>query len=296
VPLRAFVCEATVDRDQAAVRAVKEDFGPGESILIQWTLTNNAPREHALNLDGDRRSFSLFSFEARRNGETVSVSRRLDKPEKDFAWVQKTLAPATKLDLWIDLRGLAWADPRWLDTRGAYEVCVIYRGADVGQEVRSGWALFKVTSPGTPLPTTIDGVEQIVMLAQGQGRRAPVNIVGIEPGTGKVLWTYNKWSCSIPVPSPTALGDGRFFIAGDYRAIGNSLMIVGTGHGLNPDGIRYELLSESTTEVTDIPTSADVKLFVVDCKCCSDVLSKAPKYSSTTIFPCRTTSSAWRNS
>jgi hypothetical protein len=47
-------------------------------------------------------------------------------------------------------------------------------------------------------------------------------------------------------------------IAGDYRAIGNTLMIEGTGHGSNPYGIRYELIGESSNSVSDIPDTAQV--------------------------------------
>jgi len=47
-------------------------------------------------------------------------------------------------------------------------------------------------------------------------------------------------------------------ISGDYRAIGDSLMIEGTGHGYNPWDIRYELLDDSDAAVSDIPSSAQV--------------------------------------
>jgi len=47
-------------------------------------------------------------------------------------------------------------------------------------------------------------------------------------------------------------------ISGDYRAIGNSLMIEGTGHGYNPLDIRYELLDDSNAAASDIPSSAQV--------------------------------------
>ena len=46
-------------------------------------------------------------------------------------------------------------------------------------------------------------------------------------------------------------------IAGDYRAIGNSLMIEGTGHNPNPHGIRYQALTSSSTSITDIPAHPD---------------------------------------
>jgi len=47
-------------------------------------------------------------------------------------------------------------------------------------------------------------------------------------------------------------------ISGDYRAIGDTLMVEGTGHGYNPYDIRYELLDDSSAAVSDIPSSAQV--------------------------------------
>ena len=45
----------------------------------------------------------------------------------------------------------------------------------------------------------------------------------------------------------------RSAIAGDYVATGNSLMIQGSGHGSNTQGIRYQLLSSSDAAVSTIP-------------------------------------------
>lgn len=47
-------------------------------------------------------------------------------------------------------------------------------------------------------------------------------------------------------------------ISGDYRAIGATLMIEGTGHGYNPSDIRYELLGENNAVASDIPANAQV--------------------------------------
>ncbi|HAU36227.1 MAG TPA: hypothetical protein DCX07_00735 [Phycisphaerales bacterium] len=68
----------------------------------------------------------------------------------------------------------------------------------------------------SPLVTTIDGVDQVLMVAnQGKGG---TRIVGADARDGKILWSYTGWNCNIPVPSVTAIGDGRFFITGDYGA------------------------------------------------------------------------------
>ncbi|MFO7900833.1 MAG: PQQ-binding-like beta-propeller repeat protein [Planctomycetota bacterium] len=86
----------------------------------------------------------------------------------------------------------------------------------VALEKATGKVVWK--SPGfgpmrymSPQVRTIGGVEQILMASYTQ-------TAGIEPGTGRVLWTYGKWRCSIPVPTPTLLPDDRIFISGGYGA------------------------------------------------------------------------------
>lgn len=49
-------------------------------------------------------------------------------------------------------------------------------------------------------------------------------------------------------------------INGDYKAVGNSLMVMGPGRNPqnDPRGIRYQLLDESSAEVNDIPSTANI--------------------------------------
>jgi hypothetical protein len=42
--------------------------------------------------------------------------------------------------------------------------------------------------------------------------------LGLDPRTGETLWSYRGWQCKIPVPNATAVGDGRLFITGGYKA------------------------------------------------------------------------------
>ena len=42
--------------------------------------------------------------------------------------------------------------------------------------------------------------------------------MGMDLKTGKTLWSYEGWQCRIPVPNVTAIGDGRLFITGGYKA------------------------------------------------------------------------------
>jgi outer membrane protein assembly factor BamB len=43
-------------------------------------------------------------------------------------------------------------------------------------------------------------------------------VVGIDPLTGKILWEYMGWQCSIPVPSAVDAGEGRVLVTGGYSA------------------------------------------------------------------------------
>ncbi len=77
----------------------------------------------------------------------------------------------------------------------------------------------------SPKLVNIDGETQIIMIGSNKFLKerevdydTPVGVVGIDPLTGKVLWTYQGWRCKIPVPNVTEIGDGRLFITGGYRS------------------------------------------------------------------------------
>lgn len=74
--------------------------------------------------------------------------------------------------------------------------------------------------PGTaycsPSLVTIDGVDQII-LTYGTG------VAAVDPANGKLLWKFAGWKGSIPIPNVTAMGDGRLFVTGGYKA--GSVMI-----------------------------------------------------------------------
>jgi len=77
----------------------------------------------------------------------------------------------------------------------------------------------------SPKIVNIDGADQIVMIGSSKFIKereisydTPVGVVGIDPLTGKVLWSYQGWRCRIPIPNVTEIGDGRLFITGGYRS------------------------------------------------------------------------------
>jgi outer membrane protein assembly factor BamB len=59
----------------------------------------------------------------------------------------------------------------------------------------------------------------MIMAGAGFGRSASGGSVnGLDPMTGKVLWTYSGWQCAIPVPHAVDAGQGRMLITGGYSA------------------------------------------------------------------------------
>ena len=73
----------------------------------------------------------------------------------------------------------------------------------------------------SPSIVKIGGDDHLVMImsSKGFGRSAAGGTVsGIDPITGKVLWTYGNWQCGIPVPHAVDAGEGRVLITGGYSA------------------------------------------------------------------------------
>lgn len=63
---------------------------------------------------------------------------------------------------------------------------------------------------GSPLPVTVDGVEQFVVVT-------PLGAAAVSAAEGKLLWKYGH-ECGIPIPNVTSMGGGKFFVTGAYRA------------------------------------------------------------------------------
>lgn len=112
------------------------------------------------------------------------------------------------------------------------EVGLVAVAKDTGEPV---WKSSSVGAPSycTPLIAKVGGVEQAVMLTAG-------GLSGVNLKDGKVLWSFtmgtkatmsqpDAWCCAIPVPSPTDLGDGKFFLTGGYK--GHSCIVQVTADG-----------------------------------------------------------------
>ncbi len=73
----------------------------------------------------------------------------------------------------------------------------------------------------SPAVVKVGTEDHLVMIttAQGMGRNASGGSVnGIDPLSGKLLWTYTNFQCAVPVPHAVDAGEGRMLITGGYGA------------------------------------------------------------------------------
>jgi len=73
----------------------------------------------------------------------------------------------------------------------------------------------------SPALVKIGKEDHIVMITASAGRGESAGggkVVGIDPLTGKILWEYGNWQCSIPAPGAVDAGEGRVLITGGYNA------------------------------------------------------------------------------
>lgn len=145
----------------------------------------------------------------------------------------KTRKPVWHKNIWKDFGGAAEL-PRW----GIVQHPLIYgdllivapQTSQVGVvalDKRTGAVKWQSAALGgaagyvTPSVVKVAGEDQLVMItaAMGRGRTAHGgSINGLDPKSGKLLWTYSDWQCIIPVSQPVDAGQGRVLIAGAYGA------------------------------------------------------------------------------
>ncbi len=150
---------------------------------------------------------------------------------------RKTHRSRWHLDLVRDFHGTAaeWGVPQ-SPLRYRRWVIVAPQSPDAGVvslDAATGKVAWKSAPIGvmgytSPYLTTIDGVAQLVMIGKGgAGDQFAVhpNIVGLDPRDGRELWRFTGWRCDNPIPWPTDLGDGRFFLCAWYAATGTLLQV-----------------------------------------------------------------------
>ena len=114
------------------------------------------------------------------------------------------------------------------------------KAAVVAYEKRTGEVRWTVPNPegdlptySSPVPMELGGRPMILSYGSRlfdagrfhpmKKKRTPLKAsrsvtLGIDPASGKVLWSYEGYDCQIQAPSPVVLGDGRVFLIGGYSA------------------------------------------------------------------------------
>ena len=145
----------------------------------------------------------------------------------------KTRKPAWSKNIWKDFGGGAEL-PRWAVVQNPLiygdslivapqtsEAGVVAYDKLTGALKWRSPALSGIPGYVTPSIVKVAGEDHLVMItaAIGRGRTARDGSVnGLEPRSGKVLWTYTGWQCIIPVPQAVDAGEGRVLITGAYGA------------------------------------------------------------------------------
>ena len=147
-------------------------------------------------------------------GQVHAISRETHKPvwtrdlAKDFGGEVPMWAYASSPLLLSELVVLAPQTP----TIGLVAVQpgsgkVVWKSAALGEAGHS-----------SPMLMTLDGVEQIVMLARKQ-------LAGVDPNTGKVLWRFKDFTSLRPIPQPVKVGKRELFFTSGYGMGGVLLRI-----------------------------------------------------------------------
>ena len=158
----------------------------------------------------------------------------------------KTKKPVWRKNIWKDFGGGAEL-PRWAIVQNPLiygdllivapqtpEVGVAAYDKVSGEIKWKSPALSGIPGYVTPSIFKVGGEDQLVMItaAVGRGRSARDGSVnGLDPRTGKVLWTYGNWQCIIPVPPAVDAGQGRLLITGAYGAGSAMIQVEKKGDG-----------------------------------------------------------------
>lgn len=207
-----------LDRDEKVGDTLRVfDFSNGKEL---WSFAYDAP--------------GTFMFPGSRTTPTVDGDLVYTcSPLGDlYAISTSTHKPVWHKNIWKDFGG--GQVPRWAITQNP----LIYRGlvivasqapeaTVVAYNKLTGELAWKspVLSGGvgyvSPAIVKAGGDDHVVMItaSKGFGRNAAGGSVnGLDPLTGKTLWTYDNWQCGIPVPHAVDAGEGRVLITGGYNA------------------------------------------------------------------------------
>jgi outer membrane protein assembly factor BamB len=208
-----------LDRDESVGDKLRVfDLASGKEL---WTFAYDAP--------------GTFMFAGSRTTPTVDGDHVYTVgPMGDLhALNTKTRKATWRKNIWKDFGGAAEL-PRWAIVQNPVihgdllivapqtaETGVVAYDKLTGALKWKSPALSGIPGYVTPSIAKVGGDDHLVMItgAVGRGRNARDGSVnGLDPRSGKVLWTYTGWQCIIPVPPAVDAGQGRMLITGAYGA------------------------------------------------------------------------------
>jgi len=207
-----------LDRDDKVGDTLRViDLSSGKEL---WRFAYDAPGEFMF--PGSRTTPTV-------DGELVYTSGPLGDL---YAINTKTHKPVWHKNIWKDFGGSDL--PRWAITQNPLiygkllivapqtsQAGVVAYDKLTGELTWTSAALSGLPGYVSPSIVKVGGEDHVVMVmaSVGRGRNARDGSVnGLDPMSGKVLWTYSNWQCPIPVPQPVDAGDGRILITGGYSA------------------------------------------------------------------------------
>lgn len=133
------------------------------------------------------------------------------------------------------------------------EVGVVALAKATGKELWRGPPLGDLAYV-TPRIANLGGVDQLLVVSatrserpKGAGEKRPAGrpsgaelrkrlrqvktrVAGVAAADGRVLWSHGDWTCAIPIPNPTPVGEDRVFVTGGYYA-GSVMLKIGEKEG-----------------------------------------------------------------
>lgn len=116
----------------------------------------------------------------------------------------------------------------------AKDASVVALHADTGKVAWKTPGLYGTLS--SPLIRKFQGRDQILYLSnetpevpKGEGKPS---LAGLDPETGKVLWRYDGFPLTLPIPPPVVVDDNTLFVTGGYEA---GAQLLNFGSGPNPE-------------------------------------------------------------
>jgi outer membrane protein assembly factor BamB len=207
-----------LDRDDAVGDNLRcFDFSDGKEL---WNFAYSAPS--SLNHPGSRSTPAV-------DGNNVYTCGALGDL---YCLNTDTHKPVWNKNIWKDFGGGPL--PRWVITQNPLiygnllivapqtpQTTVVAYDKLTGELKWKSPAISGAAGYVSPSIVKVGKEDHLVMITAGMGFGRSASggtVAGLDPLSGKVLWTYSNWQCAIPVPHAVDAGEGRVLVTGGYSA------------------------------------------------------------------------------